>query len=142
MPESIRGNSLEKRALAGKFPKFPSNEEDDQRKAMPWCVGVASWSRVWSLNIANACVFIDKSLAGTGISIDDPRFLEEDSYWGNCVIVEHQSDSSVMGLLTGAQKDDPRMTRILARLASIFAPKSADYVTELRIKFTNTKNPA
>ena len=30
--ESTRDNSIEKRALAGKFPKFPSNEEDDQRK--------------------------------------------------------------------------------------------------------------
>ena len=42
-----------------------------------------------------------------------------------------------MGLLTGAQKDCPRMTEILARMADIFAPKSEDYVTELRIKFIN-----
>ena len=46
MPVSIRDNSIEKRALAGKFPKFPSNEEDDQRKVHAWFVGVAAWSRV------------------------------------------------------------------------------------------------
>ena len=28
--ESTRDNSIEKRALAGKFPKFPSSEEDNQ----------------------------------------------------------------------------------------------------------------
>ena len=55
VPESTRDNSMEKRALAGKFPKFPSNEEKDQRKVMSWFVGVASWSRIWSLDIANAC---------------------------------------------------------------------------------------
>ena len=44
--ESTRDNSIEKRALAGKFPKFPSNEEDDQRKIHAWFVGVAAWSRV------------------------------------------------------------------------------------------------
>ena len=60
MPESTRDNSIEKRPLAGKCPKFPSNEEDDQRKVMPWFVGVASWSRIWSLDIANACVFIER----------------------------------------------------------------------------------
>ena len=46
VPESTRDNSIEKRALAGKFPKFPSNEEDGQRKVMSWFVGVASWSRI------------------------------------------------------------------------------------------------
>ena len=30
VPESTRDNSIEKRALADKFPKFPSSEEDDQ----------------------------------------------------------------------------------------------------------------
>ena len=58
VPVSTRDNSIEKRALAGKFPKFPSNEEDDQRKVMLWFVGVASWSRIWSLDIANACVAV------------------------------------------------------------------------------------
>jgi hypothetical protein len=138
---SIRDNSIEKRALAGKFPKFPSNEEDDQRKVHAWFVGVAAWSRVWSLDIASMCVYIErnpnKSLAGTGIEIGSDRFKEEDAYWGNCFLVEHQSDSLVMGLLTGAQKDCPTMTEILARLASIFALKNADYITELRIEFTN-----
>ena len=42
-----------------------------------------------------------------------------------------------MGLLTGAQKDFPRMTEILTRLASIFARKNSDYVTKLRIEFSN-----
>ena len=46
--ESTRDNSIEKRALAGKFPKFPSNEEDGQRKVHAWFVGVAAWSRVTS----------------------------------------------------------------------------------------------
>ena len=47
--------------------------------------------------------------------------------------------SSVMGLLTGAQKDYPKMTEILARMADIFAPKHEDYVTQLtcRIRFIN-----
>ena len=54
VPVSTRDNSIEKRALAGKFPKLPSNEEDDQQKVMLWFVGVASWSRIWSLDIANA----------------------------------------------------------------------------------------
>ena len=141
VPVSIRDNSIEKRALAGKFPKFPSNEEDDQRKVHAWFVGVAAWSRVWSLDIASMCVYIErnpnKSLAGSGMSIESDRFKEEDAYWGNCFLVEHQSDSLVMGLLTGAQKDCPTMTEILARLASIFALKNADYITELRIEFTN-----
>ena len=144
VPVSTRDNSIEKRALAGKFPKFPSNEEDDQRKVMLWFVGVASWSRIWSLDIANACVFIERHpnqpLTGSGISSEklrSARFLEEDSHWGNCFVVEHQNDSSVMGLLTGAQKDYPKMTEILARMADIFAPKHEDYVTQLRIKFIN-----
>ncbi len=139
--ESTRDNSIEKRALAGKFPKFPSNEEDDQRKVHAWFVGVAAWSRVWSLDIASMCVYIErnpnKSLAGTGIEIGSDRFKEEDAYWGNCFLVEHQSDSLVMGLLTGAQKDYPKMTEILARMADIFAPKHEDYVTQLRIKLIN-----
>ena len=143
MPVSIRDNSIEKRALAGKFPKFPSNEEDDQRKVHAWFVGVAAWSRVWSLDIANACTFIernpDQALTGAGISIESDRFKDEDAYWGNCFLVEHQSDSLIMGLLTGAQKDFPKMSEILARLASIFARKNADYVTELRIEFINMK---
>ena len=42
-----------------------------------------------------------------------------------------------MGFLTGAQKDFPTMPEILTRLASIFARKNADYVTELRIEFIN-----
>ena len=139
--ESTRDNSIEKRALAGKFPKFPSNEEDDQRKVHAWFVGVAAWSRVWSLDIADAYIFIerntDQSLAGTGIEIGSDRFKDEDAYWGNSFLVEHQSDSLVMGLLTGAQKDFPRMTEILTRLASIFARKNSDYVTKLRIEFSN-----
>lgn len=44
--ESTRDNSIETRALAGKFPEFPSNEEDGQRKVHAWFVGVAAWSRV------------------------------------------------------------------------------------------------
>ena len=79
-----RDNSIEKRALAGKFPKFPSNEEDGQRKARAWFVGVAAWSRVWSLDIANACVYIernpDQSLASAGISLQSERFRDEGSY--------------------------------------------------------------
>ena len=138
---SIRDNSIEKRALAGKIPKFPSNEEDDQRKVHAWFVGIAAWSRVWSLDIANVCVYIernpDKPLAGSGVSIGSDRFKEEDAHWGNCFLVEHQSDGLLMGLLTGAQKDHPKMTEILVRLAGIFARKSADYVTELRIEFIN-----
>ena len=43
---------------------------------------------------------------------------------------------SVMGL-TGAQKDYPKMTEILARMADIIAPKHEDYVTQLRVKFVN-----
>ena len=78
--------------------------------------------------MVNACVFIERhpnqSLTGSGISSEKLRpatcrFLEEDSHWGNCFIVEHQHDSSVMGLLTGAQKDYPKMTEILARMADI-----------------------
>ena len=57
---SIRDNSIETRALAGEFPKFPSNEEDDQRKVHAWFVSVAAWSRVWSLDIANACISMTK----------------------------------------------------------------------------------
>ena len=60
VPVPTRENSIEKRALAGKFPEFPSDEEDGQRKVMLWFVGVASWSRIWSLDIANACVFIER----------------------------------------------------------------------------------
>ena len=124
VPVSTRDNGIEKRALADKFPKFPSNEEDDQRRVHAWFVGVSACSRVWSLVIANACIFIernpDQPLAGTGISIESDRFKDEDTYWGNSFLVEQQSDSLVMGLLTGAQKDFPKMTEILARLASIF----------------------
>ena len=37
----IEDNGIEKGALAaaGKFPNFPSNEEDGQRKVMSWFVG-------------------------------------------------------------------------------------------------------
>ena len=82
----------------------------------------------------------NQPLTGSGISSEklrSARFLEEDSHWGNCFVVEHQNDSSVMGLLTGAQKDYPKMTEILVRMADIFAPKHEDYVTQLRIKFIN-----
>ena len=111
-------STAEKRALAGKFPKFPSAEEGGKRKVTLWFVGVASWSRIWSLGIANARVLIERhpnqSLTGAGISSEklrSARLLEEDSHWGNCFVVEHQNDSSVMGLLTGAQKDYPKMTK-------------------------------
>ena len=56
--------------------------------------------------------------------------------WGNCfivVLVGHQSDVSIMGLLTEVQKNTPKMSEIvLVRLANIFRPKHADHVTELR----------
>ena len=40
-------------------------------------------------------------------------------------------------LWVSSQKDYPKMTEILARMADIFAPKHEDYVTQLRIKFIN-----
>ena len=99
MFEFTRDNSIEKRALAGEFPKFPSNEEDDQRKVHAWFVGVAAWSRVWSLDIAAVCVYVernpDKPLAGAGIDIGSDKFREEDSHWGDSFIVEHQSDALI-----------------------------------------------
>ena len=79
-------HSIEKRGLAGPFPPFPVNAEDDEAKVHAWFVGVTTWSRIWSIEVANACIHLDKypdkPLAGTGIVVGS----DANSYWGNSFV--------------------------------------------------------
>jgi hypothetical protein len=130
-------HSIEKMSLAGPIPTFPVNAEDDEAKVHAWFVGVATWSRIWSIEVANACIHIDKHpdkpLAGTGIVVGS----EANSYWGNSFVLAHQSDKSIMSLFTQGQKDCPKLTEILPVLASIYRSKDEDYVDKLRVEFIN-----
>ena len=63
VPESTRDNSIEKRALAGKFPKFPSNEEDGQRKVMSWFVGAACFITADFIGLSSSPLLLPSSLA-------------------------------------------------------------------------------
>jgi len=115
------------------------NAEDDEAKVHAWFVGVTTWSRMWSIEVANACIHIDKypdrPLAGTGIVIGS----DEDSYWGISFVLSRQSDKCIMSLFTQGQKNCPRMTEILPVLVGIYMYRSKDeaYVDKLRVEFTN-----
>ena len=93
-PEKL---SIEKRSLAGSIPTFPVNAEDDEAKVHAWFTAVAAWSRMWSIEVANACIQIekhpDKPLAGTGINISE----DEDVFWGNSFkfVVAHRCISRI-----------------------------------------------
>ena len=130
-------HSIEKRGLAGPFPPFPVNAEDDEAKVNAWFVGVVTWSRMWSIEVANACIHLDKypdkPLAGTGIVVGS----DSDSYWGNSFMLAHQSDTSIMDLFTQAHKECPKMTEIMPVLVGMFRSKNEDYVDKLRVKFIN-----
>ena len=127
-------HSIEKRGLAGPFPPFPVNAEDDDAKVHSWFVAVATWSRIWSIEIANACIHIEKNpdttLSGAGIAVKS----DDDSYWGNCFVLAHQSEKSIMSLLMQEHKDDPKMSQILPVLAKMFRKKDDVYVDKLRFR--------
>ena len=129
--------SIEKRGLAGPFPPFPVNAEDDEAKVHAWFVGVTAWSRMWSIEVANACIHLDKCtdkpLAGTGIVIES----DEDSYWGNSFMLAHQSDKPIMDLFTQAIQACPKMTEILPVLVGMCRCKDEACVDKLRVEFTN-----
>ena len=94
--------------------------------------GVATWSRIWSIEIANACIHIEKypdtTLPGAGIAIKS----DDDSYWGNSFVLAHQSEKSIMPLLMQEHKDDPKMSHILPILAKMYRKKDDAYVDERR----------
>ena len=112
------------------------NAEEDGAKVNAWFVGVVTWSRMWPIEVANACIHLDKHpdkpLAGAGIVVES----DSDSYWGNSFMLAHQSDTSIMDLFTQAHKECPKMTEIMPVLVGMFRSKDEDYVDKLRIKFT------